>query len=697
MNIRNSILVRVRLAFLLIFFFALAILAKVARIQYIDGDKWMQMSRKMGLQYRTLEAVRGNIYSDNGSLLATSLPFYRVVIDPTIADRELFNNNIDSLSTLLSRRFGILGPQDYKRRIQNARLSGKRYLVLSRKKVDHLEKKKMAEWPIFREGRYKGGVIFEQVDERYKPFTFLAARTVGFVNENERGAGLEYSFNQYLTGKDGKGLYQKMSGGYWKPVYNGTEIRPQEGLDVETTLDVNLQDVTQASLLSALYTHDADFGCAVVMEVQTGEIKAMANLTKMKNGKYGEMYNYAVGGLTEPGSTFKLASMIALFEDTRLNINDTIDTGKGVYRFYDKTMRDHKYGGYGKISILDAFRYSSNIAVSKLIDHQFGLKPERYVNYLQDMGLADRLGFQLAGEGKPFIPKPGTKDWNGVALPWMSIGYNIKMTPLQTLAFYNAVANNGKMIQPIIVRKIKKADHVVEAFAPVVLNKKICSDETLAKVRTMLESVVESGTAKNIKNDYYSIAGKTGTAQKLVNGAYTRTYYTSFAGYFPANNPKYSCVVIIDNPKGSQKYGSDVAAPVFKNIADKIYATDLSIHAPLPAQFARNAPDSLNIAAGNYDDLRTICQELDIPTETEETLEWVKVNVQQQTVAWQDNGNASLEFVPDVTGMSLRDALFLLENRSLEVAYKGAGRVQSQSLEAGSKTVKGKRIILTLG
>lgn len=697
MNIKNSILVRVRLAFLLIFFFAVAIVAKIVRIQYIDGDKWEQMSRKMSLQYKELEAVRGNIYSDNGSLLATSLPFYRVAFDPTVADNALFNQHIDSLSTLLSRRFGILGPQDYKRRIQNARLSGRRYMVLSRKEIDHLEKKEMAEWPLFREGRYRGGVIFEKVDQRYKPFTFLAARTIGFVNENGRGAGLEYSFNRYLTGKDGKSLYQKMTGGYWKPVYNGTEIKPEEGLDVETTLDVNLQDVTQASLLSALYEHDADFGCAVVMEVQTGEIKAMANLTKLKNGKYGEVYNYAVGGLTEPGSTFKLASMIALFEDTRLNVNDSIETGDGVHRFYDKVMRDHKYGGFGKISILDAFKYSSNIGVSKLIDHQFGLKPEQYIEYLQDMGLADRLGFQLAGEGRPFIPQPGTKHWNGVTLPWMSIGYNIKMTPLQTLAFYNAVANNGKMIQPIIVKKIKKADQVVNTFEPVVLNRKICSDKTLAKVRKMLESVVDGGTAKSIKNEYYKIAGKTGTAQKLVNGTYTRTYYTSFAGYFPADDPKYSCVVVIDNPKGFQQYGSDVAAPVFKNIADKIYATDLDMHEPMPARFARDDNAPLKIAAGNYDDLRTICGVLEIPNKREETLEWVKADVEQNMIIWEDNGNASLEYVPDVTGMSLRDALFLLENRSLEVNYKGTGRVQSQSLEAGSKTVKGNRITLTLG
>lgn len=690
-------MLRVRIAFLLIFIFALAVAFKIAEIQFIEGEKWAQMAKQIGLQYKTVNAVRGNIYSDNGSLLATSLPFYRVAFDPAVADKALFNQQIDSLCLLLSRHFGDLGPNEYKRRIQNARLSGRRYMILNREKIGHLEKKEMAKWPLFRDGRYKGGVIFEKVNERYKPFAFLAARTVGFVNENSRGAGLEYSFNQYLSGKDGKGLYQKMAGAHWKPVYNGTEIKPEEGLDIETTIDVNLQDVTQSSLLSALYEHDADFGCAVVMEVKTGEIKAIANLTKRENGHYAEIYNYAVGGLTEPGSTFKLASIIALFEDTRLNIYDTVSTGEGTHQFYDQVMRDYKYGGFGKISVKDAFAYSSNIAISKLVDHHFGLKPERYIDYIRNMGLTNRLGFQLAGEGEPDIPTPGEKSWSGVTLPWMSIGYNIKLTPLQTLTFYNAVANEGKMVQPIIVKKIRRVDQVVKSFEPTVLNEKICSDETLRKVRILLESVVEEGTAKSIKNDYYKIAGKTGTAKKLVDGEYTKTYYTSFAGYFPADRPQYSCIVVIDNPKGYQQYGSDVAAPVFKNIADKIYATNLDIHSPLPVQFEIEKNDFPIIQAGHFQDVQKIFNELQINYEGEDELEWVRAEHSQDKIKWKDNGAASLQYVPDVRGMSLRDALFLLENRALEVEYKGMGRVQKQSQEPGSKTVKGSRIILTLG
>lgn len=690
-------MLRVRVAFLVMFVFALAVVFKIIEIQFVEGSKWERMAQQIGLQYKTVEAVRGNIYSDNGSLLATSLPFYRVALDPVVADDQLYQHHIDSLCLLLSQYYGDKGPQEYKRRIHNARLSGRRYIVLNRKKIDHLEKKEMARWPLFREGRYTGGVIFEKVNERYKPFAFLGARTIGFINENNRGAGLEYSFNRYLAGKDGKGLYQKMAGANWKPVYNGTEIKPEKGRDVESTIDVNLQDVTQSSLLSALYEHQADFGCAVVMEVKTGEIKAISNLTRRKDGRYAEIYNYAVGGLTEPGSTFKLASIIALLEDTNLNITDTVDTGNGVYHFYDRVMRDYKYGGFGRISLRDAFAYSSNIAISKLVDHHFGLKPERYIDYIRSMGLANRLGFQLAGEGKPYIPTPGSESWSGVTLPWMSIGYSLKLTPLHTLAFFNAVANEGKMIQPIIVKQIKKADQVVRAFDPVVLKEKICSDQTLKKVKVLLKSVVEEGTASNIKNEYFKIAGKTGTAKKLVNGKYTSTYYTSFVGYFPADQPEYSCIVVIDNPKGYQQYGSDVAAPVFKNIADKIYATNLDIHDPLPEQFERDDDFPL-IQAGNFHDLQEICDVLQIDNYAKEELEWVRAQRDQKKIIWkEDKASSSLQYIPDVRGMTMRDALFLLENRGLQVEYKGMGRVRGQSLEAGSKAERGSRIVLTLG
>ena len=554
----------------------------------------------------------------------------------------------------------------------------------------------METWPLFNEGRYYGGVVFDRVNVRYKPFAFLGTRTIGFVNENGKGAGLEYSFNRFLAGKNGKGLFQKMSGNHWKPVYDGTEIRSEEGLDIETTLDINMQDVAQSSLLAALEKHDATYGCAVVMEVRTGEIKAMTNLTKRKNGRYAEIYNYAVGGLTEPGSTFKLASVMALFEETNLQLTDSIATGQGTLEFYDRTMRDYKTGGFGTITLQDAFAKSSNIGISKLTNHYFGLSPDRYLAHLKNMGLTDSLQFQLIGEGAPDIPTPTDPRWSGVTLPWMSIGYGLKLTPLQTLTFYNAVANGGTMVQPLLVKRITETAQTVETFEAKVLKDPICSSATLRKVRTLLERVVEEGTASSIREGHYRIAGKTGTAQKVVDGAYTKQYYTSFVGYFPADAPEYSCIVVIDHPKGVPQYGSDVAAPVFKEIADKIYATDLDLHKPLPTQFARQERVLPVIQAGLRSDLQLICNTLEIEQRTRNETEWARAEHGGDKVIWKDNGH-NKGMLPNVEGMMLRDALYLLETQGLQVEYSGAGRVVRQSQEPGSKVVRGDKVRLELG
>ena len=695
MNIRNSILVRVRIAFLLALVFTALLVFRMIQVQIIDGKKWLAMAKEVSVQYRSVPAVRGNIYSDNGSLLATSLPHYRVAFDPMVASSELYNEHIDSLCFLLAQHFKNQNAQAYQRKIYQARSSGKRYVLLNSRKIDYLEKKEMERWPLFRAGRYRGGVVFERVNIRYKPFAYLGTRTIGFVNENGKGAGLEYSFDRYLAGQDGKGLFQKMSGNHWKPVYDGTEMRPEEGLDVETTLDVNMQDVAQSSLLAALEEHDATYGCVVVMEVRTGEIKAMSNLTKRKNGRYAEIYNYAVGGLTEPGSTFKLASVMALLEETDLELNDSIATGQGTHQFYDQTMRDYKTGGFGTITLQEAFAKSSNIGISKLTSHYFGQQPDRYIARLRGMGITDSLGFQLAGEGNPDIPTPADPRWSGVTLPWMSIGYGLKLTPLQTLTFYNAVANDGTMVQPLLVKRIKEIDRTVETFDAKVLRDPICSAATLKKVRTLLERVVEEGTAKSIREGYYRIAGKTGTAQKVVNGEYTKKYYTSFAGYFPADAPKYSCIVVIDHPKGIPQYGSDVAAPVFKKIADKIYATDLDLHAPLSPQFARQTRVLPVIQAGLRSDLQLICNTLNIQQTTRDETEWARAEHGGDKVIWKNNSQAR-GTLPDVEGMMLRDALYLLENQGVHVEYSGTGRVVKQSKEPGSEVVRGDRVKLEL-
>ena len=678
--------------------FAIGILYRMSVLQYVEGEKWTSLADQITYKVRKVNATRGNIYSDNGSLLATSLPFYKVAFDPAIPSEQLYKEGLDSLALLLSKFYKDHDKQWYKQKINDARLSDKRYLVLNRKQINYQEKKEMSEWPIFRAGRLKGGIIFEKVDVRFRPFDGLSYRTIGYVNEEERGiVGLEHSFNKQLSGKDGEALYQKMAGGNWKPIYDGSEVRTEEGWDIQTTLDVNLQDVTEAALLKALEFHQADYGTAIVMEVKTGEIKAMSNLSRNTNGKYAERYNYAVGqqGLTEPGSTFKLATMIALLEETNISLSDSIDTGNGEYKFYDNTVRDHHEGGYGTISIQESFEQSSNIAMAKLVDKHFGLRPDKFIEYVDHLKLSQPLGFQIVGEGEPRIKRPSDKDWSGITLPWMAYGYGLELTPLQTLALYNAVANDGKMIRPIIVKSAQKADKVKEVYKPVVLEEKICSENTLNKIRLMLEGVVERGTAQNIKNDHYSIAGKTGTAQILENGRYTRKYITSFVGYFPADKPKYSMMVLIKNPKMWYQYGSNVAAPVFKEVADNIYARDIRIHEPLPEEVKMQFGIFPVVQAGNKDDLTLLCNELGVSNHAAVEDEWVRATVKANSIQWQ-NTFTKEQFVPNVMGMTLRDAVYLLEQQGLKVRHQGIGRVTKQSLPVGKKISKGEQITIDL-
>ncbi|MFL5729715.1 MAG: penicillin-binding protein [Cytophagaceae bacterium] len=696
MNIKKSIVLRVRLAFLCVFLFCVAVVVKLVKVQTVEGDKWRKLATLNVLQNREVKAVRGNIYSDNGSLLATSLPFYKVVFDPGVAHDTIFNNGLDSLALLLSKHFKDGSQKDYKMRLSNARKDGKRYMIINRAMINYQTKKMMSEWPIFRMGRHRGGVVFEKADKRFRPFSYLASRTVGFVNEDNHGAGLEYSFNKQLAGINGEALFKKVAGGHWKPVHDESEVPPQDGIDIQTTIDINLQDVAESSLLNHLAEHDADYGCVVLMEVSTGEIKAIANLGKVPGG-YAETYNYAVGnqGLTDPGSTFKLASMMAVLENTNIQPTDTIDTGNGEKEFYDKIMTDSK--PHGKITVQEVLEVSSNIGVATMVTESFGHNPEKYIDFLYNLGLADPIKFQMDGEAIPYIKKPGSKSWSGVSLPWMSIGYELRMSPLQLLTFYNGVANNGKMIQPIIVRETRIADQVLEKYEAKVIRDNICSEKTLAIVRSMLEGVVERGTARNISNTTYKIAGKTGTAQKIKNGQYTKNYYTSFVGYFPADKPKYSCIVVIDSPKGFKIYGSDVAAPVFKEVADKVYARDLDLHNPVPEKPETQEKGVFPvIRAGNSDDLRIVCNALGISNHADSgDDEWVAAGVLDNSISWTQRKMPE-GMVPDVSGMTLRDAIYILENKGLRVKYSGKGRVAEQSLPAGSKLGKGMTINLIL-
>lgn len=696
MNIKKSILIRVRVAFLCVVVFAVCVAAKISHIQLVEGEKWARLSEEINFDFRKVKATRGNIYSDNASLLATSLPFYKVAIDPTLASSEIFKAGVDSLSFLLARYYKDRSAADYKQLLKDARAAGKQYVVLNRKQINYQTKKEMMDWPIFREGRYKGGVIFEKMDVRYRPFSNLSRRTVGFVNEDGKGAGLEYSFDDALAGQDGEALFQKIAGGTWKPVFDGNDKKAEDGYDIHTTIDINLQDVAETSLYHAMKRHNADEGTVVVMEVKTGHIKAISNLSSDGHGEYYEKFNHAVGGSFEPGSTFKLVTMMALLEDTNLELSDSINTGNGEFTFYNRKVRDHHDSGFGKISVQQSFELSSNVAMAKLTDKYFGTKPSKFIEHIDRLKLSKPLGLQITGEAYPKITRPTDKDWSGITLPWMAYGYGFEITPLHTLALYNAVANDGKMIKPVFVTSISQADRVVKEFETETIVNKLCSGKTLNQLKLLLEGVVEDGTAMNLKNAHYRIAGKTGTAQILQNGRYEKRYITSFVGYFPAHAPKYSAIVLIKNPRGFYQYGNNVAGPVFKDIADNIYSRDINLHLAMEKKQTLEPGVFPTIRAGKQDELTMLTNELGVSNHSLTEEEWVKAVKNGSSVVWKKN-EVLKDRVPDVLGMTYRDAVYLLEKNGLRVSFEGKGRVTEQSLSPGTRISKGSRIYLRLG
>lgn len=701
-QIKQSILVRIRIAFLGLSIFAALILVRILSIQVVDGERWLRVAQENGLKYREVSATRGNILSDNGGFLATSLPFYQLAIDATIADSKMFEESVDSLSVLLANFFEDKTDSAYAAELREARLTQNRYYVVSRRVVvSHQERKALETWPLIKEGRLGGGAIFEKVDRRFRPYSSLARRTVGFLVNTDstgeaKGRGLEFSFNDDLAGIDGEALYQRIAGGRWKPVDDESMVRTVNGHDIQTTLNVQVQEKATEILESALQKHKAKYGTLVLMEVETGEIKAMVNLGLMEGGEYAEDYNYAVQGLVEPGSTMKTASMMALLEATDIGVNDTVNTEEGQYMFYDDCiMIDAALYGYGKLPVQKVFEKSSNIGVSKLIFKHFQDRPDVYVNYLDKFGLTTPIGFQMKGEGEPVVSRPGGETWSGCSLPWLSIGYEIQLTPLQMLTFYNGIANAGKLIEPLLVKKILKASHFVEQeFTAKVINPKMCSDRSLYILQGMLEGVVERGTADNIYTEKYKIAGKTGTTHKVQRGKYVDKYYTSFVGYFPADRPKYSCIVAIDEPRKDSHFGGDVAAPVFREMADWLFVRGVDHHLEDEPSLASDMP---SIYAGNYKDIQMLCEQLGLASLPMNTESWVKTQVQGDTIMLKDHAQPE-EFIPDVRGMSLKDALYLLENRGVSVrVIGGKGRVKQQSLYPGRKVRRSDVVYLTLG
>jgi cell division protein FtsI (penicillin-binding protein 3) len=704
MSIKKSILTRIRVAFIAVVIVSALVIAKMLEVQVVNGEKWRSVARENGLKYRKVRATRGNVLSDNGSFLATSLPFYRLAIDPTVAEEAEFDQKLDSLSMMLASFFQEKSAEEYNQDLREARAKRSRYYVISRNNlVSYQERKDLEKWPLFRLGRFKGGVLFEKVDKRFRPYDPIARRTIGFLIDSDstdelRGRGLEYSFNKSLGGVNGEALYQRIAGGRWKPVEDESMVHTENGYDIQTTLNIEIQEQATLILEAQLRKHAASYGTVILMEVETGELKAVVNLGRNSKGEYKENYNYAVGnqGVTEPGSTFKTASMMALLEATDITVDDTVNTEDGKYMFYeDCIMTDAVAYGYGRLSVQKVFEKSSNIGVSKMVFRHFQDRPQEFYNYLEKFGLTKPLDFQMKGGGEPNVFKPGSEFWSGCSLPWMSIGYEVQVSPLQLLTFYNSIANNGKQISPILVKKVLKGGHIpMQEFKAEVMNPKICSDRTLGILQGMLEGVVERGTAKNIRTDKYKIAGKTGTTHKVANGRYVDKYYTSFVGYFPADKPKYSCIVAIDNPRNGEHYGGIVSAPVFRKLSDWLFEgvveQDLE-------DFPMAESSLPVIRSGYYADLEKVCNQLNVKTIPMNTDNWVYTNVQGDTVLLKNNV-INQESVPNVTGMTLKDAVFILENQGLAVKVIGSGgRVRKQSLRVGRAIRAGDMIYITMG
>ncbi|KAA3643627.1 MAG: PASTA domain-containing protein [Bacteroidetes bacterium] len=703
-EIKKDIAWRIYTVYVVVCLFAMVIVGKALTIQLVEGDELKKKIQSLTTVDKSIEAVRGNIYAEDGSLLATSIPIYEVRFDPN-ADAitaQLFKEKVDSLAWHLSDLFKDKSIAAYRKELINARQSGARYHLI-RRNVKFTQLKKMKQFPLFRRGKYKGGFIFIQRNKREMPFKVLAARTIGYEREDVTPVGLEGAYSEVLSGIDGQRLMQKIAGGVWMPLEDADEIEPEDGMDIYTTIDVNLQDVAESALMKQLQKQQADHGTVVLMEVKTGAIKAIANLKRNASGDYYEGYNYAIGESTEPGSTFKLPALIAAIEDGYVDMDDLINCGDGSKKYYDHTMYDsnHDEGGWGKITVQRILEVSSNIGMAEIITRSYGQQPQKFIDHLAKMNLKMPLGIEIAGEGKPYIKNTNDESWSGISLAWMAHGYELQQTPLQILTFYNAVANGGVMVKPKFVEKVTKGRKVVNVIETEVINSKICSKSTIEKVQKALEGVVTDGTARNLRNADYKIAGKTGTAQ-IANKNYgykyqsNVSYQASFVGYFPADNPEFSCIVVINAPSQNVYYGNLVAGPIFKEVADKVYANSLDMHEQLKAQsFMANSaiPYSKH---GSKQDIETIFNELKIPVESKaDDADWIVTRTNEASVTIAPRVIRE-NLVPNVIGMGLRDAIFLLENQGLRVKISGSGMVKNQSIPAGVRIRNGQLINIEL-
>ena len=702
-EIKKDILLRVYVIYFGILLFGMAIIGKAIYIRSTEGKELLEKARKQEMRFFPVDAIRGNICADDGTLLATSIPIFDIRMDVSsdLITEDLFKNKVDSLAYQLTKLFKDKNLSEYKNFLWEGRRNGDRFLMIHRD-VTYPELRQMRKFPILKLGTYKGGMIVIPQFQRELPFKNLARRTIGYENTEAAQkvyVGLEGSFSKNLQGTGGKRLMRRIGNAAWMPVDIENEVEPQNGDDIITTLDINLQDLAESALRKELSADSADHGCVIVMEVKTGFIKAIINLGKSPKGGYEEVFNYAIGESSEPGSTFKLASFLVGLEDGRISMDQPVNLGNGIMNYHGRSMTDaHKLTG--TLLAHQVFEKSSNVGTSKLIYNAYVDDPQKYIDGLYRMSINLPQNLQIGGEGRPYIKNTKSKWWSAVSLPWMAIGYEVAITPLQLLTLYNAVANNGVMVKPLFVREIRKNGQVVQSFQPVVINPHICSAATIEKAHMLLEGVVERGTGTALKNPHYRVAGKTGTAQVAMNnkgygqGTKAIKYKGSFVGYFPADHPRYSIIVVINNPSKGKYYGAAVAVPVFKEIADRIFANLHDFNNPPPQDTSGHLIPSAN--AGVQKDLEDAYAWLNIKAKPlNPAAQWaIPVSNNSSVVLLPSNHYQGT--MPDVTGMGVKDAVFLLEQMGLKVVLNGKGNVVRQSLSPGRMYLKGSIVLLDL-
>ncbi len=653
-NIKN----RVAWASGIIYLMLAVVLIRLYYVSLVQGPKLRAKSQERVIERHIIEAKRGDIYSADGKTLATTKPVYKIHFDAVTVDKEIFDAEVDALGAQLATINSKYSASGWSAYLREERSKRRRYIPLANK-LNFSELQRIRQYPILIRGAHRGGLIVEEDLQRIQMATNIKMRTIGYDLEGA-SAGLEGYYSEYLRGKPGNRLKQKIAGGDWKPIEDPQAVEPVDGFDVYTTIDTRIQDVAQQSLLKQLKKYKADHGCAVVMEVKTGKIVAMANLGRNEDSTYSELRNYAVWECTEPGSTMKLLSTMALLETGKADTNTKVDTENGVIQVFDRKVKDSRRGGYGEISLREAFEKSSNTAIVKLIYSNFKDKPSEFIDFLYARKFHEKTGVGIKGESAPIIPMPGDKDWSGVTLPWIAYGYSVAFTPLQLLTMYNAVANEGIMVQPQVVSSIMDHGRQIERFETKVLNPAVCSKETIGKLQALLEGVVERGTATNLNDSKMKLAGKTGTCQLNYWIEGTSDYQSSFAGYFPADHPKYSCVVVINKPvKQIGYYGNIVAGPVFQAIADEVYS-----QMPQEAEIVGAKLLAINNTAHSS-----------IPRIDE---------------AFQKN------FIPSLKGLNAREVLRAVGPHNIRVNMQGTGHVVSQSPAVGTPLNTITEINLTL-